>query len=80
LPTSRRLLLVAYHFPPIQGSTGVTRTLAFAKFELIFGRAELVAELPGRLAAVTQDEVRAAAATLRPDRRAVIELIAGGAR
>lgn len=28
----RRLLLVAFHFPPIQGSTGVTRTLAFAKY------------------------------------------------
>jgi len=37
LPTSRRLLLVAYHFPPIQGSTGVTRTLAFAKYLRDYG-------------------------------------------
>ena len=37
MPTSRRLLLVAYHFPPIQGSTGVTRTLAFAKYLRDYG-------------------------------------------
>ncbi|MBE7188156.1 pitrilysin family protein [Jatrophihabitans endophyticus] len=57
----------------------VTRVLEFAKFELVHGRAELIAELPGRLAAVTPDDVAAAAATLRPDRRAVLEVIAGGA-
>lgn len=58
----------------------LSRTLNFAKFELLFGRAELIAELPGRLAAVTEDAVRAAAAALRPDGRAVVELVAGGAR
>jgi zinc protease len=58
----------------------MSRTLDLAKFELIYGRAELIAELPGRLAAVTEDDIRAAAAQLRPDRRAVVELIAGGAR
>ncbi len=58
----------------------LSRTLNFAKFELVFGRAELIAELPGRLAAVTDDDVRRAAAGLQPDRRAVLELIAGGAR
>jgi zinc protease len=58
----------------------LSRTLDFAKFELLYGRAELVAELPGRLAAVTEGAVRAAAATLQPDRRAVLELIAGGHR
>ncbi|MEP7022152.1 MAG: insulinase family protein, partial [Pseudonocardiales bacterium] len=58
----------------------LSRTLNFAKFELIYGRAELIAELPGRLAAVSEQAVRAAAAELRPDRRAVLELIAGGAR
>ncbi|MDQ2748501.1 MAG: insulinase family protein [Actinomycetota bacterium] len=57
----------------------LSRTLNFAKFQLIYGRAELIAELPDRLAAVTEDAVRAAAAALRPDRRAVLELIAGGA-
>ena len=57
----------------------LNRTLEFAKFELIYGRAELMAELPARLAAVSEDAVRAAAAELRPERRAVLELIAGGA-
>ncbi len=58
----------------------ISRTLEFAKFELIYGRAEMIAELPQRLLAVSDDEVRQAAAGLRPDRRAVLELIAGGAR
>ncbi len=58
----------------------LSRTLEFAKFELIHGRAELVAELPARLQALTEDDVRAAAAEFRPDRRAVLELIAGGSR
>jgi predicted Zn-dependent peptidase len=58
----------------------LNRTLEFAKFELIYGRAELVAELPARLAAVSEAAIRTAAATLRPDRRAVLELVAGGAQ
>jgi hypothetical protein len=47
---------------------------------LIYGRAGLITELPARLAAVPPEAVQAAAARLRPDRRAVVELIAGGAR
>ena len=43
-----------------------TRTLELAKFELIHGRAELLAELPGRLGAVTEDDVRSAAADAAP--------------
>ena len=58
----------------------LSRALEFAKFELIFGRAELISELPDRLTAVTGADVQAAAAALSPDRRAVVELIAGGAR
>ncbi len=58
----------------------ISRALEFAKFELIHGRAELIADLPGRISAVTPDDVRKAASTLTPDRRAVLELIAGGAR
>ncbi len=54
------------------------RTLRFAAYELVHRRAELLGELPGRLAAVTADDVAAAAATLRPERRAVLELLAGG--
>ncbi|HEX6755688.1 MAG TPA: pitrilysin family protein [Mycobacteriales bacterium] len=56
------------------------RTLSLATFELIHGRAELLAELPARLADVTGEQVREAAAALRPDRRAVLELIPGGKR
>jgi predicted Zn-dependent peptidase len=58
----------------------LNRTLELAKFELIFGRAGLLGELPARLAAVSEDAVRAAAGALRPDRRAVLELVAGGAQ
>jgi predicted Zn-dependent peptidase len=58
----------------------ISRTLEFAKFELLHGRAELIAELPPRLAAVTDADVRAAATDLRPDNRAVLELVAGGAQ
>lgn len=34
---AKRLLLIAFHCPPIQGSTGVTRTLSFAKYLRDFG-------------------------------------------
>jgi len=33
----QKLLLVAYHFPPIQGSTGTSRTVAFSKYLRDFG-------------------------------------------
>jgi predicted Zn-dependent peptidase len=55
----------------------ISRTLEFAKFELIHGRAELITELPARLAEVDDDAIRAAAAALRPDARAVLELVPG---
>ena len=58
----------------------ISRSLNFAKFELIFGRAELISELPDRLSAISDQDVRQAAEALRPDRRAVVELIAGGAQ
>jgi predicted Zn-dependent peptidase len=58
----------------------ISRALNLAKFELIFGRAELVSELPDRLGVIGDIDVRAAAAGLRPDRRAVVELIAGGGK
>ncbi len=37
VPVSRRLLAIAYHFPPIQGSSGVQRTLAFSRYLPEFG-------------------------------------------
>jgi zinc protease len=58
----------------------ISRTLEFAKFELIYGRTEMIAELPGLLEAVSADAVRRAAAGLQADRRAVLELVAGGSR
>ncbi len=38
----------------------------------------MILDLPELLARVSEDDVRAAAAGLRPDRRAVLELVAGG--
>jgi len=54
------------------------RTLAMSAFQLVHSRAELLSELPALLAEVSADQVRVAAATLRPDRRAVLELTPGG--
>jgi predicted Zn-dependent peptidase len=51
-----------------------SRTLGLGSAELLFGRAELIHELPERIAAVTVDEVAAAAKALRPDSRAVLIL------
>jgi zinc protease len=58
----------------------LARTLSIARFELIFGRAELINELPAALAEVTDADIAVAARRLRPDQRAVVELIAGAAR
>ncbi|MDQ6937845.1 MAG: insulinase family protein [Actinomycetota bacterium] len=57
----------------------LNRTLTFAKFELLFGAAETALELPTRLAAVTADDLRDAAAALAPNTRTVLELVPGGA-
>jgi predicted Zn-dependent peptidase len=48
------------------------RTLGLGSAELLFGRAELIHELPERIAAVSVDEVAAAAKALRPDSRAIL--------
>jgi predicted Zn-dependent peptidase len=58
----------------------MSRTLSMAVLEQQRGQAELAGELPRRLAAVTPEQIQAAAATLRPARRAVLEVHAGGAR
>ena len=57
----------------------LNRTLAFAKFELILGSGEIALDVPRRLAEITDDDVRRAAATLQPHTRTVLELIPGGA-
>jgi zinc protease len=56
------------------------RTLALASLEQQHDRAELLSELPALIGAVSAEQVAAAAATLTPQRRAVVELVAGGAR
>src|SRR5207302_5388452 len=58
----------------------VSRTLALGGAELLHGRAELIGELPTRIAAVTAADVATAAKALRPDSRAVLLIKpAGGA-
>ena len=73
-----RSRLLAQVFRDVDPVLGRTQVLASA--ELIHGRAELLAELPARLAEVTAEQVAAAAATLLPDRRAVLEIVPGGAQ
>jgi predicted Zn-dependent peptidase len=58
----------------------VNRSLEFAKFHTVYGDASVILRLPQLLAEVTDDDVRAAAASLRPDSRAVVELIPGAGR
>ncbi len=41
-PAMRRLLMVAYHFPPLAGSSGIQRTLRFAQHLPAFGWQPLV--------------------------------------
>ena len=48
------------------------RMLGLGARELLYGRAEIAAELPERLAAVTPEQVRGAAATLRGGGRGVL--------
>ncbi len=50
----------------------VSRTMAIGAFELLHGRAELVAELPAMVVAMGSEQVANAAAALRPDSRAVL--------
>jgi zinc protease len=58
------------------------RMLGLGARELLYGRAEISAELPERLAAVTPEQVRAAAAALRSGGRGVllVEPSTGGAQ
>ncbi|WP_324274142.1 insulinase family protein [Blastococcus brunescens] len=63
-----------------QADSVLGRTLGFAAAEIVHGRAELAGELAARLAAVTPDQVKAAARELDPDTAAVLELRATGGR
>ena len=70
-----RARIVAQLFRDIDPVLG--RTLALAALEQQHGRAELLMELPGLLASVTDAQVREAAGALSADRRAVLELVPG---
>jgi predicted Zn-dependent peptidase len=59
--------------------TVLNRALLHAVHEQQRSDPALPAQLPRLLAEVTEDQVRAAAAALVPSRRAVVEVIAGGA-
>ncbi|GAA1404727.1 M16 family metallopeptidase [Catellatospora coxensis] len=54
------------------------RALRMAVLELQRGNPGLLNDLPHQIAEVTEDQVRAAAAALRPNRRASIEVVPGG--
>ncbi|WP_326562664.1 M16 family metallopeptidase [Micromonospora sp. NBC_01796] len=56
------------------------RALQMAVLEQQRGAPELINDLPRLLGEVTEEQVRAAAATLRPERRAAVEVIPGGAK
>ncbi|MGI8697458.1 MAG: M16 family metallopeptidase [Mycobacteriales bacterium] len=72
---ARLVATVLRELDPVLG-----RAQVLAAAELIHGRAELVAELPALLGEVGDDDVRAAAAALRPDRRAVDIVLPGPRR
>ena len=52
----------------------IERALRLGTLELLYGKAELLNDLPGMLAAVTADDVAAAAARLTGESRAVVSL------
>jgi zinc protease len=56
------------------------RTRSLGALELLHGRAELLSELPELLTALSADDIAAAAASLAPERCAVLRVIPGGAR
>ncbi|MDQ2838489.1 MAG: insulinase family protein [Actinomycetota bacterium] len=58
----------------------VNRSLEFAKFQLLFDDASVILRLPELLSRVTDADIRAAAARLTPDSRAIVELIPGASK
>ena len=55
-----------------------SRTRSLGSMELLHGRAELLSEIPTLIAAVTNSEIAAAAASLVPDRRAILRINPAG--
>jgi zinc protease len=54
------------------------RAMRYSVIEQQRGDGELASRLPGLLAGVTEEQIRASAATLVPARRAVVEVVPGG--
>jgi zinc protease len=54
------------------------RALSMGVLELQRGDPALINELPRMIGEVTEEQIRQAAATLRPQRRASIEVVPGG--
>ncbi|MBO0841423.1 MAG: insulinase family protein, partial [Sciscionella sp.] len=52
-----------------------SRTLAYGAAELLYGKAELVSELPTKAAELTVEDIAAAAKKMRPDARAVLTVM-----
>jgi zinc protease len=50
----------------------VSRAMAMGAFELLYGRPELITEMPAMVAAIEPEQITAAAAGLPPDSRAVL--------
>jgi predicted Zn-dependent peptidase len=55
----------------------LNRSLEFAKFELLFGKASMILSLPHLLTEITDLDVRSAAQALEGSGRAIVELIPG---
>jgi len=53
------------------------RTRSMGSLELLHGRAELIDEIPGLVAAITVDDIAAGAKLLDPERCAVLEVVPG---
>lgn len=72
LQTRRRVLIVSYHFPPVQGSSGVHRILACAKYLPEFGWEPVILTVNPR----AYPRVESANAVLVPDRLKVVRCFA----
>lgn len=54
-----------------------TRTRSIGALELLYGRAELIGELPGMLGEITPADIAGAARSLDPSRCAILEVVPG---
>lgn len=67
---SRRVLLIAFHFPPVRGSSGVQRTLKFARYLADYGWEPAVLTVNPRAYPAVGDELLAEIPASVPVKRA----------